>query len=229
MFIEKIDIKKFRVLSDITVDFQAPNSATADTGNIVNILAISNPHSLVSGTDSPNNSDRLLGTVFLSDFGKIGKNNWLILHKKIESLNKQNAGSYNFYDSPRIIFLPSQQNFQYSAVSQLAIKYSFSQRINTHQIIGQAEFYIKEFVLNKERESTLANPSERTKAAIDAFNKNFLDAKLLTKLVDLSKKMFNCPVFENASGEAIREQLAQESEHSEFMQKMQFLIELRDA
>jgi len=256
MFVEKFAIQKFRILKDITFDFQVPNSTTADpeTSNIVNIIAevngsgktslleaifiaISQPAKFHYGAESPNNSDSLLGTIFLSNIGQIDKSNWNTLYEKIESLNKQNAGSYNFYDSLRIIFLPSQQNFQYSAVSQLAIKYSFSQRINTHQIIGQAEFYIKEFVLNKERASTISSPSERTKAAIDAFNKNFLDAKLLTKLVDLSKKMFNRPVFENASGDEVtieqlsdgEKQLSQESEHSEFMQEMKFSIELRDA
>ena len=41
MYIEKIKIDKFRVLEDIEIRFQTPNSATADseTGNVVNVIA----------------------------------------------------------------------------------------------------------------------------------------------------------------------------------------------
>ena len=222
MFIEQFAIQKFRILKDITINFQLPKSATAhpETGNIVNILAgvngsgktslleaiflaISRPITFHEGAESPNNIDSLLGTVLLSDMGQINKSNWGVLHHKVEALKKKNEDSYDFYETPRIILLPSQQNFQYSSISQLELKYAFAQRVNTRNIIGQAEFYIKEFILNKERESTISSPVERTKTAVEAFNAHFLDTKLLTKLVDLSKPMFNRPVFENVSGDQV--------------------------
>ena len=108
MFIKQFSIQKFRILKDITIDFQVPKSATAHpkTGNIVNIiagvngsgktslleaifLAISRPNTFLHGAESPNNSDSLLGTVLLSDMEQINKNNWLTLRDKIEDLNKK--------------------------------------------------------------------------------------------------------------------------------------------
>jgi predicted ATP-dependent endonuclease of OLD family len=214
MFIESINIKKFRVLEEITINFRTPDNkeSTLDNGNIVNIIAGVNGSGKTSLLEAiflalANPADFFYendyGSISLSKFNNIDLNNWIDLRNKIEQLNKKNRGEFNVHNDPRIIFLPSQQNFNYSSVSQLSPNYIFSNRINTSQIIGQAEFYIKEFILSKERESNIADPKQRTQAAIDAFNSNFLDAKLLTKLVDLSKQMFNRPIFKNASNDEV--------------------------
>ncbi len=210
MFIRNINIKKFRVLNDIEINFRTP-----DNENIVNIIAGVNGSGKTSlleaifmGMSVPRyffkeNDISLSLNLPLSENNNINKQNWGILYNEMKVLNERNEKVFDHADEPKVIFISSQQNFHYTAVSQLNTQYQFSQKIDTNQIIGNAEFYIKEFVLGKERESNIADPKQRTTAAIDAFNKHFLDAKLLTKLVDLSKKMFNRPIFKNASNDEV--------------------------
>lgn len=213
MHLKKINIKNFRVLKDIEISFQTPNDV--EKNNVVNVIAgvngcgktslldaifdaISNPYLM---HDRPNQYHSIkLSEVDMTD---INATNWLPLDSKIKELNKKNFNRHSPYNDPRIIYLPSQQSFNYSATSQLIIKYVFSQKIDTTTILGRAEFYIKEYVLNHERESSVSDPKTRTKNAVDSFNANFLDAELLTQLVDLSKEQFNRPIFDNATGEKV--------------------------
>lgn len=214
MYIEKIKIDKFRVLEDIEIHFQPPGGATADpeTGNVVNVIAgvngcgktslleavfqaVSDPHGFCVG--------RKHGSLSISDFGVVSFENWLPLYNEINRLNKENQGKHSFYGDPRLISMPSQQSFQYSPVTQMSVQYFFAQKVDIQRILGNAEFYTKEYVLNKVLESNIANPAQRTKAAVDAFNSHFLNANLLTKLSSLSKALFNRPVFSNAANQDV--------------------------
>lgn len=191
MHVEKINIDKFRVLEAIEIHFQPPNSKTAhlETGNVVNVIAGVNGcgktsllEALFMAVSNPLEFcyNKKYGKIVFSDFGEINTTNWNLPQHKIEQLNQKNSGVINFYDDPRVLFLPSQQIFQYSSVAQLANSYSFGQRIDINSILGRAEFYIKEYVLNSVLESNLADPKERMSFAVNTFNKFFLDAKLLT-------------------------------------------------
>lgn len=223
MYIEKIKIDKFRVLEDIEIHFQQPGGATADpeTGNVVNVIAgingtgktslleavfqaISNPSAFIH-TDKH-------GTVSISDFPSVTADNWLPLYREVERLNKENRDGILFHDVPRLIFLPSQQSFQYAAISQLENKYSYAQKVDINSILGKAEFYIKEYILNKIIESNVASSKQRMKESVDSFNDNFLDANLLTKLTGLSKRLFNRPVFSNASNQEVTIDLLSDGE-----------------
>ena len=214
MYIEKIKIDKFRVLEDIEIRFQTPNSATADpeTGNVVNVIAGVNGCGKTSlleamfmafGNMGDFFHNKKHGEITISELGLVQASNWTPLYNEMERLQKKNQGAVNFYDDPRVIFLPSQQIFQYASVSQLTNVYSFAQKIDVNAILGRAEFYIKEYVLNSVLESNIADPKQRMDLAVSAFNKNFLDAKLLTQLVGLSKELFNKPIFKNASGHQV--------------------------
>ena len=214
MYIEKIKIDKFRVLEDIEIRFQTPNSATADpeTGNVVNVIAGVNgcgKTSLLEAIFMAFSNvgdffrDKKHGEITLSELGLVQAGNCIALYNEMERLKKKNQDGVNFYDDPRMIFLPSQQIFQYASVSQLTNVYSFAQKIDVNAILGRAEFYIKEYVLNSVLESNIADPKQRMDLAVSAFNKNFLDAKLLTQLVGLSKELFNKPIFKNASGHQV--------------------------
>lgn len=214
MYIEKIKIDKFRVLEDIEIRFQTPNSATADprTGNVVNVIAGVNgcgKTSLLEAIFMAFNKvgdffhNKKHGEITLSELGLIQTDNRRALYNEMERLQKKNQDGVNFYDDPRMIFLPSQQIFQYASVSQLTNVYSFAQKIDVNAILGRAEFYIKEYVLNSVLESNIADPKQRMDLAVSAFNKNFLDAKLLTQLVGLSRELFNKPIFKNASGHQV--------------------------
>ncbi len=214
MYLEQINIKKFRVLEDIEVRFQSPSDATADekTGNVVNVIAGVNGcgktsllEAIFQAVTNPSVffQEKKMGVIFISEYGEINENNWSNFWKIINQFNQKNQGNFTPNDDPRLIFLPSQQSFSYSSVTQLQIAYQFVQKIDTTKILGNAEFYIKEYILNLERESTMADPQARTKAAVDTFNAHFLDANLLTQLVDLSKKQFNRPVFRNVANEEV--------------------------
>jgi predicted ATP-binding protein involved in virulence len=223
MYLKKLNIHQFRVLKDLEVSFQEPNGKTADprTGNVINVIAgvngcgktslldaiyegLSNPHDFAHQYNK--------GSFELSDLGLIDQSRWGKLWNEIVDWNKEYALLPDFHDKPRLMYLPSQQSFQYQAVSQLTIDYVFAQKINTAEILGRAEFFIKEYVLNLERQSSIADPKARTQSAVDQFNAHFLNAELLTQLVDLSKTKFNRPVFRNVTGDDVTIDLLSDGE-----------------
>ena len=215
MYLEKINITEFRVLKDIEICFKTPvpeQTASEETGNVINVLAGVNGCGKTSLLDVI--FDRLIYppsfaltntsvSIMLSELGCIDDNNKHIFHQKAQQLLQDNTGKLPPYDAPRIIYLPSQQSFSYQSISQLTIGYKFSEKINTAAILGNAEFYIKEYIISHERASFEANPDKRTQQAIDSFNAKFLDAQLLTQLSGLSKEQFNRPVFTNVAGQQV--------------------------
>jgi predicted ATP-binding protein involved in virulence len=211
MYLEKINISEFRVLKDIEICFKTPvpeQTASAETGNVINVVAGVNGCGKTSLLDvifesfeSPFNI--MLLPKALITHSELGNDDLPNLFQKIEQLNQQNAGKLPPYDAPRIIYLPSQQSFSYNPISQLTINYEFSKKINTTAILGNAEFYIKEYIISHERASFEANPNKRTQQAVDSFNAKFLDAQLLTQLSGLSKEQFNRPVFTNVAGQQV--------------------------
>ncbi len=212
MYLSRIHIQDFRILKDIELRFQPPvGKSVANNGNVVNVIAgvngcgkttlldaifmaISDPYAF---TSSKNSSFEIDGTL------PFDKRNYNVWARQCHQVNSENQNNTDYHDVPRILYLPSQQNFSYSAVAKLKLNYVFAQKIDTSQILGNAEFFIKEYVLAHERESSLSDPKARTKEAVDKFNAHFCDAQLLTKLVDLSKADFNTPVFSNATGDLV--------------------------
>jgi predicted ATP-binding protein involved in virulence len=215
MYLEKINITEFRVLKDIEICFKTPvpeQTASAETGNVINVLAGVNGCGKTSLLDVIFESFKdqynlpLLSNVSitLSELGCIDGNNYLsILFPKIEQLNLENTGKLPPYDALRVIYLPSQQSFSYNPISQLTINYEFSKKIDTATVLGNAEFYIKEYIISQERASFEADPNKRTQYAVDSFNAKFLDTQLLTQLSGLSKEQFNRPVFTNVAGQQV--------------------------
>ena len=218
MYIEKIRINEFRVLEDIEVRFQKPGGETADpeTGNVVNVVAG------VNGTGKTSlltvilevlsNAGGLVGVEKRVEvrFGGCDEvedlstpahaNKFFVLINKWQTESKNKTVPYK---APQSLFLSSQQNFKYNPKPQLVPSYRWAYRVNVDDVLGNAEFYIKEFVLQRERNSSVSDPQARTKAAIAEFNNIFGDAKLLTKLSDLDGKQFNRPVFSNAQNEIV--------------------------
>ena len=93
--------------------------------------------------------------------------------------------------------------FNYQAKNILDRSYKFKNIVDTNSLLGNAEFFIKEFIISKERLSSKGNPQERTKDAIDSFNAIFKDSNLITKLVDLDMHNSNKPIFETLNGDKI--------------------------
>ena len=214
MYLEKINITEFRVLKDIEICFKTPvpeQTESAETGNVINVVAGVNGCGKTSLLDvifesfkvQFNYHSWLNLSITVSELECIDNSNFLNFHRKILQLNQENTGKLPPYDTTRIIYLPSQQSFSYNPISQLTINYEFSKKIDTTAILGNAEFYIKEYIISHERASFEANPDKRTKQAVDSFNTKFLDAQLLTQLSGLSKEQFNRPVFTNVAGQQV--------------------------
>ena len=213
MHIEKIKLNKFRVLQDMEVQFLVPPSGANEHGNTVNVVAgvngtgktslleaiyqcIENPADFINKSD--------IGDIDISRFEVRNPNaKGAEIYNHIQNLLKDTAASGTSVHRPCLIFLTSQLSFRYQAVSQLSVKYQLFQRIDNSKILGNAESYIKEFILSNERKSRVADPEQRSKEATEKFNSIFLETELLTKLDGLDDVHFNRPTFTNAAGEKV--------------------------
>jgi predicted ATP-binding protein involved in virulence len=216
MYIEKIKIDKFRVLEDIEIHFQPPGGATADpeTGNVVNVIAGVNG----SGKTSLLNAiyDCLSDSYDFTAIKKYGDviikgvslrsnddidYNWRFNYNYKNEMH-EHVGFDNIFSFPWVIFMPAQLNFQYNAMPSVSTEYTYLKKIEGN-VLGNAEAYVKEFIFNIERQSRIADPKERARKSIEAFNKVFVDTEFLTKLVDLDGTRFNRPIFESVTGKHV--------------------------
>ena len=206
MHIKKIKLNKFRVLQDMEVQFLVPPTGANEQGNVVNVVAG------VNGTGKTS----LLEAVFQASQDPYLKKFRDILPFKaklsdiqksmqayISEISFPNPESNNLAKTYRLIFLTSRLSFDYQAISSIPTDHQPIQRINNNTILGNAEFFIKEFILSHERKSTVADPEQRAKEAISQFNDKFLDTELLTKLDGLDPQQFNRPIFTNAAGDKV--------------------------
>ncbi len=190
MYIEKIKIDKFRVLEDIEIRFQTPNSATADpeTGNVVNVIAGVNGTGKTSILESVFRASHLIHGLPDVNSDKLSldrENTSFNLDKGIES------------DATKTIFLPAKQGMSYQPVLKLPM-IPFA-KIDSEAILGNAEFYIKEYVVSREREIYISDPEVRSKESVNIFNAIFDELGLLTRLHNLDKNQFNRPIFIGAN------------------------------
>ena len=159
MYLEKINITEFRVLQDIEICFQTPapndQADSAETGNVINVVAGVNGCGKTSLLDAIFKSFNIRESyplqpersVTLSELGCIDENNFYVLSRAIAQLDVENREKQPPYDAPRIIYLPSQQSFSYQPTSQLTSRYEFCKKIYSDTILGNAEFYIKEYII----------------------------------------------------------------------------------
>ncbi|GHA70431.1 hypothetical protein GCM10009007_08970 [Formosimonas limnophila] len=214
MYIQSVDIKKCRILENVVLRFQTPNDITAQTnGNVINIIAGVNGcgktsvlRAIYEEFNTPwNTRESIIEFDAFSLNGQFLKHDKKLnvfgqfWHRQRQSIDKGEAK----LSDEKLIFLPSQQSFDFQPQAQLELKYVFAQEVNKRTLLGNAEFYIKEYVLGLERKSDIADPKARTRAAINEFNSHFLDADLLTQLDDLSAEQFNRPLFKNVAGERV--------------------------
>nr|CAA6807252.1 MAG: Unknown protein [uncultured Thiotrichaceae bacterium] len=195
MYIKKIKINKFRVLEDIEVRFQGPDLSAVEekrgNGNVVNVIAG------VNGTGK---------TSFLESIFYVFQN--------INGLPVINVDR-NFYDTDltvvnddvglggdgRVVWVDSRQSFKYEAKIKLPLG-SFV-KVDPGAVLGNAEAYIKEFVVRNALSSRSSDPVERINLAVEKFNELFSNVHILTKLSGLDGEQgsgLNRPLFENARG-----------------------------
>lgn len=216
MHINRIEIKDFRILENITIDFQVPD----DESNVINVIAGVNGSgktSLLELIDRifiyESNKEGTYSIKFNNKYSldKININPSIMINGKkcsriyeyTGSLVENNKFKNGKHSSPRIIYSPAKLAFEYRQVSALNTSYQFQNKINTQSLLGEAEHYIREYVISKERQSHNTDPEVRTREAVEAFNQHFSSVKMTTKLYNLDIHQLNKPVFKNAKGDLV--------------------------
>lgn len=119
------------------------------------------------------------------------------------AIDNKNGGLTSVDSNPRLIYSPAKLAFEYQQSIQLDTRYHFYNEINAQSLLGNAEYFIQQFVLTKERQSRNPDPKERTQQAIAAFNQHFESLDMATVLYDLDNTQQNKPIFNNAKGDKV--------------------------
>ena len=99
----------------------------------------------------------------------------------------------------RLIYMPMSSHFKYSPQINLKNQHAFTTIMDTDKLLGNAELYIKNYIVSHERKSD-APAMQRTINAVNSFNDVFANTRLLTKLVDLDDSDNNRPLFQTITG-----------------------------
>ncbi len=212
MYINSLKIDKYQVLEDLEIKFQIPKGGKS----VVNVIAGVNGCGKTTllewilnmfsnaGSRANLNGSMLRDDKYTMTDNRTNLHNWHInVHKFKEEQEKSNEYLNGKHSSSRIIFIPSNMTFNYQAKSSIDTSYKFANIINTNDIVGNAEFFIKEYIIKEERLSSESSPEKRTKDAVDKFNSIFENSEFITKLVNLDIHNQNRPIFETISGDVI--------------------------
>lgn len=250
MYIEKIEIKKFRVLENMegnnAIHFQPPGGVTADpeTGNVVNVIAGVNGCGKTSVLDLLSD----LQKAFV-DFRnrKINNGMYMALAPNVEVVVNEIKRSPN---AENILISTNKGEFQvrYSELSSTSNidgeipgyfnlvyfdfdrfsrkntkkqSYSFSSNENVYKDIEEV---IANYLLFLERTINEANPEQRSKEALKQFNNIFNGVDFYTKLHVVSYgngKMK--PEFINANGEKVNLSDLSDGEQRLYMSAMELM------
>ncbi len=223
LYINELQISAYKIFKDIDIHFQIPENEK----NAINIIAGANGSGktslleLIVNIFDNNITQEMKKGEFSFRFSdsciaqkKISGNNHLISIKNGSDISQMNELKYRYeqsdeykygiHTSPRIIYLSNKVSFQYRPVLQTDTGYySFVTRINPDTVMGIAELYIKEYIISHERQSTKADPKERSEDAVASFNAIFKDSDFVTKLADLDPFHSNRPIFKTINNERI--------------------------
>lgn len=246
MYIEKIKIDKFRVLEDIEICFQAPNSATAhpETGNVVNVIAG------VNGCGKTSVLDLLLDLQKgFFDFKERKSNNRLsynpsavgVVVNDINSLpnNKSllfftNKGEFQVGYSefmsmskieddklPNYFYL---HFFDFDKFSRKITKKQLTLSSSESAVYKDIEEVIANYLLFLERTIDEANPQKRSEKALNMFNNIFNGVDFYTKLHIVSYENGRMkPEFINANGAKVNLSDLSDGEQRLYMSAMDLM------
>lgn len=149
MYINSIHIEKYQILEDLKIKFQIPK----DDKNIVNIIAG------VNGSGKTTLLEWILSVLEYGPYTSMGTlmrneeivNDTLKTQQYTRKLSRENQYINGIHSSPRVIYIPSNMSFQYRVSNKLDTSYRFENIIDTNSLLGNAEFFIKDYVISKER------------------------------------------------------------------------------
>lgn len=204
MYINSVYIEKYKVLEDLRIEFVVPKN----NKNVVNVIA---------GVNGCGKSTilELISKTFNFDFTKnfyddikfnikcLDKYNLIQGSTKIEFNDEYGRVLNGEVPTPTIIFLPMSDNFNYEIKEKFDLKKEFSMQIKSDSLLGNAELYIKNYIIGQERQSREPEPHKRTLEAVENFNRYFGKCEFVTKLVDLDQFDMNRPIFETINGEKV--------------------------
>ncbi|KHD10033.1 hypothetical protein PN36_29180 [Candidatus Thiomargarita nelsonii] len=198
MYIKEMYISDYKILNDLKIKLQPPPKAK----NIVNVIAGINGtgktsllESIAKGFAGFISPENLSLTLDAETEKKRDKNDGL--QKITESFEKMNG------QGPKLIYIASYLIDKFMPVTQLDTEYHFINQLKPEEILGNAEYYIREYILAHERNSYESDPLKRTREAILNFNQYWKEANILTKLHDLDRKHFNRPVFKQKNNDTL--------------------------
>jgi predicted ATP-binding protein involved in virulence len=201
MYIKEIYISDYKILHDLKIQLQPPSPSR----NMVNVVAGINgtgKTSLLEGIAKRFakliSSENIQLTLDAATEQKFCKNGELQIPKLVNSFDREGANSL-----PKVIYIASYLIDQFMPVTQLETEYQLVNQLEPEKILGNAEYYIREYILAHERNSYEADPKKRTCAAVENFNQYFQETNLLTQLYDLDNKHFNRPVFKQKGSEKL--------------------------
>ena len=106
----------------------------------------------------------------------------------------------------RLIYIPMASKLDYQSIQKIKKPLGFYKdmifKVDINSILGNAELFIQQFIINNERQNNKSNPQERTEDAVNSFNSIFKDCDFITKLIDL-ENVENRPVFQTVNGDKI--------------------------
>jgi len=217
MYIKSIQINKYKILQNINLKFNIPKE-----NSVVNLLVGINGsgktsfleliYSIFNGNlgvdaknsdfeltyfDSLDNNEYIVKPDDKNSSPGILENDKLIARTLSLSTKFQNENN-----GERIIYLPSLINFSYRAdIHDLSLTYRFINKVDANSILRNAELYIRNYIIDKERTLEIADPNKRREEAVNSFNNIFKDTDFVTKLYDLDKNLR--PIFKTITGENI--------------------------
>ena len=209
MYINSINIKKYKIFENLNINFQIPK----DNENVVNVIAG------INGTGKTTLLELLFRVFKVTNFENSENfelicNDTIKIDKKMvirpftETINGKDihfdmkeqlaqAVEINEDEISRVISLPMVSTLPYNPINEIKLPFRIKDivyEIDISNMLANAELFIKEYIINRERNSLESEPKKRTKEAVDNFNKIFENINLTTKLIDLDRH--NKPIFE---------------------------------
>ena len=217
MYINKIEIEKYKIFEDINIDFQIPKDSKLENGNIVNVIAGVNGCGKttllelfyrgfkVSDFSNKENfkitvNDNIVFDKATTVIEKIENDNTFYIKNELQDILKENM------EIERLIYIPMASKLDYQSTQKIKRPLGFYKdmifKVDINSILGNAELFIQQFIINNERQNNKSNPQERTEDAVNSFNSIFKDCDFITKLIDL-ENVENRPVFQTVNGDKI--------------------------